>query len=453
MRLSLFSVVLALAVSRPANGEDDPAPELGRQTYQYCIARHGPDGKGVEADGAIYVVNWHSPITCHQDDFYRHPQRDTTSGGIWRVSKTGDPAERVPELTRAADDELIAAGVANERLAERMNPDLTAVGSSVSPERIVTELLWPTRPVKDGFSLTRLTRKDGRVLLGYPQESRDEKQLLRRCFTTGETHEIPAGDLLERENLGSLMSATARHLSRGEQVDLVASLIDLQGERATAPEFEMMFDGKTLAGWHVLPAETKNDWVVRDGIIAGTGSQDRQSFLVWKEQDLTDFELELNYRLPVGGNTGVEIRARPDPTLKRPLIGYHADIGHAGIGDAILGAWDFHFAGREEYSCQRGIRLMIDESGKTTRTAIKDPFVPADVHERDWNHVRVVAKGRNFSFFINGKPASEFTDNAKLGRFDSGGIALQIHDKGMKVEFKNIRLKKLTPRPQPEDLK
>ena len=86
---------------------------------------------------------------------------------------------------------------------------------------------------------------------------------------------------------------------------------------------------------------------------------------------------------------------------------------------------------------------MIDENGKASRAAIKDPFVPADLRERDWNHVRVVAKGRNFTFFINGKPASEFTDNATTGRFDSGGIALQIHDKGMKVEFKDIQLKKL----------
>lgn len=76
-------------------------------------------------------------------------------------------------------------------------------------------------------------------------------------------------------------------------------------------------------------------------------------------------------------------------------------------------------------------------------TALEDPFIPADVRERDWNQVRVVAKGRNFTFFINGKLASEFTDNAEIGRFDSGGIALQIHDKGMRVEFKDIQLKKL----------
>lgn len=334
-----------------------------------------------------------------------------------------------------------------------MGPDLSAVGSGVSAERIVTEVLWPARQVKDGYSLTRLTLKDGSVLQGYPQVSRDEKRLLLRDFATGHIQEIPAGEILLREELGSLMPPTAGNLLRAEQVDLLSYLISLQGEPADDEGFVEIFDGKTLSGWHAIPAETENDWVVRDGIMAGTGSQDRQSFLAWKEQDLTDFELELKYRLPAGGNTGVEIRAQPDPSGKRPLVGYHADIGHAGIGDEILGAWDFHFAGREEYSCKRGVRLMIDENGKTSRTEIEDPFVPADIHEREWNHVRVVAKGRNFTFFINGKLASEFTDNAKADRFDSGGIALQIHDKGMRVEFKDIRLKKLEIEPQPDKLR
>jgi putative heme-binding domain-containing protein len=324
-----------------------------------------------------------------------------------------------------------------------IGPDLSAVGSGVPAERIVTEVLWPALHVKDGFSLTRLTLKDGGVLQGYPQKSRDGKQILLRDFATGQTREIPAGDIRQSEEIGSLMPPTARNLSRAEQADLLGFLITLQGKPADEQGFQEIFDGKTLSGWRALPAETAGDWVVRDGIIAGTGSQDRQSFLVWKEQDLTDFELELKYRLPAGGNTGVEIRAQPDPSGRRPLIGYHADIGHAGIGDEVLGAWDFHFAGREEYSCKRGVRLTIDEHGKASRTAIEDPFVPADIRERDWNHVRVVAKGRNFTFSINGKPASEFTDNAKIGRFDSGGIALQIHDKGMSVEFKDIQLKKL----------
>jgi len=357
------------------------------------------------------------------------------------AAKTGDPVQG-----KAVFHSASAGCAACHKIGDSggvIGPELSAVGSGVSAERIVTEVLWPTRQVKDGFSLTRLTLKDGSVLQGYPQKSRDEKQLMLRDFATGGIREIPAGQIGQREEVGSLMPPTAQILSRVALVDLLGYLISLRGEPAAGGDFTAIFDGKTLSGWRALPTSTAHDWVVRDGILAGTGSQDSQSFLVWKEEDLTDFELELKYRLPAGGNTGIEIRALPDPSHKRPLIGYHADIGHAGIGDEVLGAWDFHFAGREEYSCKRGVRLTIDENGKASRGAIKDPFVPSDVRDGDWNSVRVVAMGRNFKFFINGKPASEFTDNATVGRFDSGGIALQIHDKGMSVEFKDIQLKKL----------
>jgi hypothetical protein len=204
-----------------------------------------------------------------------------------------------------------------------------------------------------------------------------------------------------------------------------------------------IFDGKTLDGWHAVPKDCASDWTVRDGAIVGTGRADRLAYLVWKDERLTDFELELQYRLPGKGNTGVEIRSRPDLTGKRPFEGYHADLGHAGIGPHILGAWDFHFARRKEYPCYRGTRLVIDDNGKAHSSVIPGALTLADIRPRKWNHVRIIALGNHFKFFINDKLASEFTDNVKRGQLTHGAIGLQIHDKGMQVEFKDIRLKRL----------
>jgi hypothetical protein len=206
--------------------------------------------------------------------------------------------------------------------------------------------------------------------------------------------------------------------------------------------FVSIFDGKTLSGWRAVPKESESDWNVRDGVIVGHGSADRLSYLVWKDEHLTDFELKLRYRLPGSGNTGVEVRSQPDLTGKRPFEGYHADLGHVGIGPQILGAWDFHFAGRKEYSCPRGTRLVIDENGKPHYSTIGGALTVGDIRPHQWNDVHIIARGNHFQFFINGKTASEFTDNAKSGRLDNGAIGLQIHDKGMKVEFKDIRLKR-----------
>jgi hypothetical protein len=94
-------------------------------------------------------------------------------------------------------------------------------------------------------------------------------------------------------------------------------------------------------------------------------------------------------------------------------------------------------------SLPRGTRLVIDEDGKTHSSTIRGGLTLADIRTHEWNDIRVVAHGNHFQFFINGRLASEFTDNAKRGRLDHGAIGLQIHDKGMQVEFKDIRLKQL----------
>ena len=110
-----------------------------------------------------------------------------------------------------------------------IGPDLSALGSGLSPERIATEVLWPMKQVKEGFSLTRLTFNDNRVVQGYLQRGRDNKLVLLRDFASGEIHEIPADGIRQREDLGSLMPPTAQSLSRGELADLLSYLAGLRG--------------------------------------------------------------------------------------------------------------------------------------------------------------------------------------------------------------------------------
>jgi hypothetical protein len=215
--------------------------------------------------------------------------------------------------------------------------------------------------------------------------------------------------------------------------------------RSGNDRFVSIFDGRSLDGWQAMPAKSAPDWTVQDGAIVGRGSADRLSYLVWKDRQLGDFELLLRYRLLGKGNTGVEIRSRVDRSGKRPLEGYHADLGHVGIGPQILGAWDFHFAERTEPACPRGTRLVIGANGRLQANKISGGLTLADIRAGGWNDVRIVARGNHFQFFIAGKLASEFTDNSKHGRMDRGAIGLQIHDRGMRVEFKAVQLKRLAP--------
>lgn len=110
-----------------------------------------------------------------------------------------------------------------------IGPDLSAVGSGVPAERIVAEVVWPARQVKDGYSLTRVTMADRSVFLGYLQANRDEEAVLLREISSGETRELPLGKIAKREAVGSLMPATAQSLRRAELADLLAFLFGLGG--------------------------------------------------------------------------------------------------------------------------------------------------------------------------------------------------------------------------------
>ncbi len=205
--------------------------------------------------------------------------------------------------------------------------------------------------------------------------------------------------------------------------------------------FVSIFDGKTLEGWEAMPANSAAAWTVKDGMIVGTGDKAR-GYLVYENREIADLELEFSYRFPGKGNSGVSIRARLDTTHKRLFHSYHADIGHVGIGRRVLGAWDFHTPGRRELECLRGDRLVIDVNDKPTLTKIEGAVAREDIKKGDWNTVRVIAKGNNFKFFINGKPASEFTEHLPgVKRLRKGMILFQLHDPGMVVHFKDIRLK------------
>ena len=212
-------------------------------------------------------------------------------------------------------------------------------------------------------------------------------------------------------------------------------------EKKAEAGFVSMFDGKSLKGWTVMPAKASKAWSVMDGAIVGEGDKGR-SYLVFDNHKIADFELKLSYRFPGKGNSGISIRAIKDKTGKRGFQSYHADFGHLGIGRQVLGAWDFHTPGRREHACLRGDRLVIDENDKPTLTKIKGAVTAADIHKGGWNDVHVIARGNNFKFYINGKLSSEFTEHLKKERrLDVGMIQLQLHDPGMVVQFKDIRIK------------
>ncbi|NRB44628.1 MAG: HEAT repeat domain-containing protein, partial [Verrucomicrobiales bacterium] len=110
-----------------------------------------------------------------------------------------------------------------------IGPDLSALGSGVPFDRIVTEVMWPTLQVKEGYSLTRIVTKKSQTLQGYEQASREENKILLRDFAGAGMHRISRDDIEKVEKIGSLMPPTAQILSKNDIADLLAYLFSLRG--------------------------------------------------------------------------------------------------------------------------------------------------------------------------------------------------------------------------------
>ncbi len=72
-------------------------------------------------------------------------------------------------------------------------------------------------------------------------------------------------------------------------------------------ELKSLFDGKTLAGWHVFnkPGEIKN-WTVQDGALVCLGAaKDAHGGDLVSDQEYGNFELSWEWKVDKGSNSGV----------------------------------------------------------------------------------------------------------------------------------------------------
>ena len=219
--------------------------------------------------------------------------------------------------------------------------------------------------------------------------------------------------------------------------------------RAVAPpgvKPESLFNGKTLAGWAGLPAH----WTVRDGAITGFTSPanpiHQNTFLVWTNGTVRDFELHLKYRI-VGGNSGVQYRSELMDPAAFVVGGYQADIDSSPRYTGIL----YEERGRG-ILCERGQRTLVkDVDGRPEVKVIGTVGTPEALQKRinasDWNEYTIVARGSQVLHFINGHLMADCVDlGSKAPR--EGIVALQIHTgPPMKVQFKDIELYRLPDAP------
>ncbi len=179
--------------------------------------------------------------------------------------------------------------------------------------------------------------------------------------------------------------------------------------------FVLLFNGRDIDKWDGDPKLWKVERSVIVGSTEGVAPLKTNSFLTYKGEQFQDFELRFDIRLR-NHNSGVQFRSEQHPGWV--VKGLQAD--------AAENAW---------------WGSIYDEGGK--RGVIVNGW--KDKAERvikagDWNEYSIFCKGTNVRIKVNGMTTAELSGETPK----HGVIALQLHaGTPMKVEFRNLRIKKL----------
>src|SRR5262245_53902704 len=106
-------------------------------------------------------------------------------------------------------------------------------------------------------------------------------------------------------------------------------------------KFRPIFDGKTLAGWHVSDKSghgTGGRWVVGDGAIVGSQDPPGNGGLVITDKQYGDFEVTLEMKNDFGPDSGLFLRSTEDGRAYQAMIDYHDSGNLMGIyGEGLSG--------------------------------------------------------------------------------------------------------------------
>jgi hypothetical protein len=250
--------------------------------------------------------------------------------------------------------------------------------------------------------------------------------------------------------LGAALLAQPALLSSAAQGELseptLRRELTLLDDRLAEPGFTRLFNSKDLVGWEGNPKL----WSVKDGAITGQTTAENpakgNTFLIWTNGAVADFELRCSFRLVPGdakgfANSGIQYRSKVVDPANWVVGGYQADMEAGPTYTGIL--YEERFRG---ILAERGEKVVWDKEGKKqVLGSVGDAAaIEASIKKGDWNDYVIIAQGNHLQQFVNGKQTIDVVDEDQAKRAMTGVLAFQLHaGPPMMAQFRNIRIKKL----------
>lgn len=208
--------------------------------------------------------------------------------------------------------------------------------------------------------------------------------------------------------------------------------------REKAQGWTLLFDGRDLDGWRSYGGGApSSSWAVRDGTLMLTANSHKMSGADLVSADnYATFDLQLDWKIETGGNSGVIYLARNVPETRA--------IYETGLEMQIL----------DDTGHPDG-KFPSHRAGSLYDLTVPPPGVANPVGS--WNHARLLVEPGRIRQWLNGTltadvsygdaawrdrvAKSKFARMPLFGTFTSGVIGLQDH--GEPVSFRNIKIRRL----------
>jgi len=175
-------------------------------------------------------------------------------------------------------------------------------------------------------------------------------------------------------------------------------------EEPNAEGWISLFDGKSLNGWKIN--ENPESWKVVDGLIVCNGQRSH----LFSEKEYADFAFKADVKASKNSNSGMYFRTKFE--LAWPT-GYEAQVNNTYVKDPRKTGSLYRFSD------------------------IKEQLVEDDT----WWTQEIIAQGNHIIIKVNGKVVTDYVDTANT--FQRGHLALQAHDPGSTVYYRNLFVKPL----------
>lgn len=236
---------------------------------------------------------------------------------------------------------------------------------------------------------------------------------------------------------------------KGEEAPEISYLINQLSENEQRKGWRLLWDGKTTNGWRLANYDTfpTVGWAIQDGVLKVLGTK-KDSLVksgdIITDKEFSNFELEMDFKVNTGGNSGLKYFVVEDRT-KKPGTGLgpefqilddkvHPDA-KMGVGGNRTTASLYDLITAENLS-EGSKEKRMNAPGKWNKLRI----VSKDGHVEHWlNNLKMVEYDRYSQIFRNLVAKSKYNTYPNFAQSPAGHILLQDH--GDEVHFRSIKIR------------